>query len=46
MDVRYCPNCGVIFNLEIRYFLLNYGTIECPCCKLDIKTDDYVKVDI
>ena len=46
MDIRICPNCGTLFDLDKRIWDLNYGNIDCPCCKQSRLLDNYEKVKL
>jgi len=41
MDIRVCPNCGILFNLDKNLWNMDFGVIDCPCCKKAFTLEEY-----
>jgi hypothetical protein len=44
MDIRICPNCGLVFDLDKRRWALNWDTIRCLVCDTDVKVENYERI--
>jgi hypothetical protein len=46
MDIRICPNCGILFDMDKLCWNISFGHIECPCCDMTNKVDNYELVKL
>lgn len=41
MDIRICPECGILLDASKHNPELNFKFIECPACKTDNLEESY-----